>query len=438
MNHLARKISFGLLLAPALAQAAPAPLLWKGALAEALKSNPSLASARLAVQAAESGETAASSAFWPSLSANAGLSRSGAMALDSPSGLSSSGEADSSSYQLGLQGSWNLFNGFATVYGRLAAGEALAQKKALYSQASASLLSSLRQAFNQLYFDQKNAALLENIASRYHKDTRYQDLQFQSGQTARWTFLKAQSDEAEVAWQVEQNQLSLQADQASLASLLGRPLGEASSLSVEGSLDVPAPPESDAADWAKISKDSPTVLIAQASLASSQDALGSARASLYPDLNASGSYGYSGAQQWGPDTRSWSASLNLGFNLFGGGASVAAINEASANLDAARQDLSNTLSELEASLHKAWASYTSSYHRLPIAAQATAAGEERFKTVEVLYQSGRAAFLDYEQAESIYTQAQQQELSVDLSAAQARAAHLNILGVSLEDAQAAP
>ena len=420
--------------ASAAAAAAP-PLLWKDAAAEALKANPSLLSARLAVEAADSGLTVASAGFWPSLSANAGFSRSGYAAVGTATALSPESETDGSNYQLGLQGNWNLFSGFATVYGRLGASEALAEKKALYSQASAALLSSLRQAFNQLYFDQKNAALLQNIADRYHKDTRYQDLQFQSGQTARWTFLKAQSDEAEVKWQVEQNQLNLQADQSSLASLLGRPQDQAPELGVDGGLDVPAPPESDAADWAKISKDSPTVLLAQATLASNEDALGSARAGLYPDLNAAGSYGYSGANSWGPDSKAWSASLSLGFNLFAGGANAAAINQASDSLDASRQDLSNTLSMLEASLHKAWASYTSSYQRLPVVQQATAAGEERFKTVEVLYQSGRAAFLDYEQAESISTQAQQQELSADLSAAQARAEYLNVLGLSLEEAQ---
>jgi outer membrane protein TolC len=384
----------------------------------------------LALKAADSGITAATAGLWPSLSANAGFNRSGASALS----RSAAAELDGSSYSGSLNASWNLFNGFGTLYGRFAAMENYNQKKADYDLSSASVLQSLKQAFNQLLYDQKASLLLQDIATRYNRDTRYQELQFESGQTARWTFLKAQSDEAEVKWQVRQNELNLQADQAALASVLGMDLSKASSLLVDGVLDVPGPPSSDDADWAKISSSHPQVKLAKAQVAAAEDNLGGARASLYPDLSASGSYGESGANAWGPSERTWSAGLNLSFNLFAGGADLAQINQASANLEASHKDLENSLSQLQASLHKAWASYSSSFERLPVERLAMAAGEERFKTVQTLYQAGRAAFLDYEQAESIYTQAQQQELSADLSAAQSRAAYQNALGVTLEEA----
>lgn len=425
-----KKIMAILLVLPVLARSGP--LTWKQAVDETLVNNPSLASARLQVSAAQSGVTQSSANFWPSVNASAGINRSGY-------GPQNGGpESDSSSYQTGLSGSWNLFNGFSTVYGRLAAMETLAQRKAQYTQTSSSVLLSLRQAFNQIFFDQENALLLDAIAKRYQQDTRYQQLQFQSGRAARWTFLKAQSDEAEVKWEVEQNTLSLQADQASLASVLDRAQDQAGSLKVLGNLEAAEPPEDTKADWVKISKNHPSILLSKAQIAMSEDGLGQARASLYPDLNAQGNYGYSGADAWGPTQHSWGASLNLSFNLFAGGANMAGINQADETLEASRKNLTSTLSQVESSLYKAWASYFSAYRRLPVARMATAAGIERFKTVKTLYQSGRAAFLDYEQAESIYTSSQQQELSISLSAAQAAAQYQSALGVSLEDVKTKP
>ncbi|HXC64660.1 MAG TPA: hypothetical protein VNZ67_09890, partial [bacterium] len=52
-----------------------------------------------------------------------------------------------------------------------------------------------------------------------------------------------------------------------------------------------------------------------------------------------------------------------------------------------------------------------------------------------LYTAGRDQYLDYEQAEQIYTSAQQQELSDRMAAAQAEAGYQNALGLGLEDIQ---
>jgi len=69
------------------------------------------------------------------------------------------------------------------------------------------LLLGLRQDFAQLLFSQKNEALLQGLAERYHRDMLYQELEFKSGRTPRWTFLKSQSDEAEIRWQIRRANL---------------------------------------------------------------------------------------------------------------------------------------------------------------------------------------------------------------------------------------
>ena len=421
----------------ATAASAASALAWPEAVSEALKQNPSLASARLAVTEAQKGVTIADAGFLPSLNANAGFSRSGNISLvDDPAlKLKSGEERDHSDYDGSLSVNWNLFNGFGTLASRALALQALARSEANYASASSSLLESLRQAFNTLLYDQKNLTLLQSIVQRYHQDTLYQELVFKSGRTPRWTYLKAKADEAEIGWQVSQLQLGLGSDQAALATQLGRDpsLAATSSLSVAGDFDAPEPPADDTAAQARVAAQHPSLRLALANVASAQAALLQSRSSFYPSLGASASYGTSGSDHWGPDSRGWSAGLSLSFNLFAGGASMAEASQSSLALEASRHDLQNERALLAVSLHKAWSSYSSAAAKLPVAQLAADAGEDRFNTVSKLYEAGREQFLDYEQAESTYTSAQQQQLSARLNAANAFAQYQNALGLGLED-----
>ncbi|HXC63037.1 MAG TPA: TolC family protein, partial [bacterium] len=269
-----------LFLAPALVRAAPDPaapsnaapvsmaaagsLAWNQAVQLALQHSPSLASSKQAVEAAAQGVALADADLMPSVNAVAGLNRSQSSALNGATWTA--GASWSSGYSGGLQANWTLFNGFSSLYGHAKARQALAGAKAAYASASATLLLGLRQAFNQLLYDQKNAALLQAIADRYHQDTLYQQLEFQSGQTARWTFLKSQSDEAQVKWDLEQNNLASQADRANLAALLGQDPAQSAGLSVDGDLAAGSPPADDGADWSKV-QSGPVVLQQQAAVA---------------------------------------------------------------------------------------------------------------------------------------------------------------------------
>ena len=410
---------------------------WDQAVSQALQHNPALASARLAVKQAEEGVTIADAGYYPSLNATAGISRTETQALSPLAvvGLGNGQTAYGTGYSGGLQASWNLFNGFGSYFAAVHARQLLAQAKAQYATASATLLLNLRMAFNQLLYDQKNVVLLKQISDRYHKDTLYEQLEFQSGQTARWTFLKSQSDEASFNWSLHQNDLNLKADQANLANFMGQDPSTAGNLAVDGTMASDVPPDEDAQDWARIARTHPSVVAQQALVEVNRANLGQQYAVLYPSLNAQASAGYSGGDTWGPDEFQATGSLNLSFNLFNGGGNLAAVHQAQAQLDGSRQDLQTLLNQLRAGLDKAWATYKADVDRLPTTVMATKAGAERFETVGILYTAGRDQYLDYEQAEQIYTSAQQQELSDRMAAAQAEAGYQNALGLGLEDIQ---
>jgi outer membrane protein TolC len=432
----------GLCLGAALSAAplASSTLTWDQARQQTLQGNPGLVSAHLAVEAAQQGLALADAGFWPSLNAVAGVNRDQTTALDAlPAlGLGSGQSSTGAGYSGGVQAAWTLFNGFGTLYARSHGMQQVAQAQAQYGAASAALLLSLHQAFNQLLYDQQNSALLKAIVDRYHQDTLYQQMEFQSGQTARWTFLKSQSDEAQVQWDLEQNGLNTKSDQAALAVLIGRDPESFTEVQVDGDLTVAQAPADDKADWAKALETLPALRLQRAVVAANEASLGQVDAAIYPTLSASGSYMLSGGDTLGPQEAVLAGGLSLSFNLFNGGSNLAGVRQARAVLEGSRNDLANQLLQLRGAVRKAWAAYLAAADRLPSDHLATVAGEERFKTVGALYSAGRAAYLDYEQAETIYTQAEQQELSARLSAAQAQAAYQDQLGLGLEDVQASP
>jgi outer membrane protein TolC len=430
---------FGVLtLSALLTSPAAAVLTWDQAASEALAHNPSLASSRLAVEEAGEGVTIASAGLWPALSASAGLSRSGAGFLyqtngqpDLSQGLGR--ESDSTGYDLGLGANWQLFNGFATLYNRLSAEERVRQSEASYTLSSAALRLSLRRSFNQLLYDQKNQQTLQAISQRLHKDTKYLYLKYKSGQEAHWSYAQAESDEAEINWEIQQGLLNLQADQANLAGLLGREPAKAGGLEVAGRLTIPEPPSSDQAVLAQVEEDHPSLIQQRSFVSAARDALRQAQASRYPTLSANGGATMSGGNTWPATAGSWSAGLSLNYDLFQGFGPEASIRQAKQALEASQQALDLALFSVESGLHDAWAQYRSAWLRLPQVEMSLKVGEERFRTVERLYQSGMAAFLDYEQAQSGYTNSQQSQLSADLSAAQSLAQYENALGKGLEE-----
>jgi len=408
------------------------PLTWPQAAREARDHNPALASAREAVDAAASGVTIATAGFLPSLSANGDLSRTGSRALDR-SGAAVGPEADASSYEFGGSASWNLFEGGATWSARRQAVAAFARARASYRQASRQLRATLRSAFDRLLFDQRNLELLLSIKARLNKDTRYLEIQFRSGREPRWTFLKAQADEAGVDWQMTQAALDIAAQQQTLGTLLGRDADGATALVAEGDLSAPAAPADVRGQYASLETRNPDILLEAAAVDSDEAALSRARATWFPTVRASADYDRADGAAWPPTRAGWSAGLSVSLPLFSGGGDLAAITQARHTWIASRHALDDARATARSSLFAAWASYVSQTGHQPVLQLTADAAAERFRTVQGLYEAGQAGYLDFEQAESTLTQAQQSLLSGRLNLAQANESFVQALGSTLED-----
>ncbi|MEK7475366.1 MAG: TolC family protein [Candidatus Coatesbacteria bacterium] len=404
---------------------------WPGAVREAVAGNPTLVAARDAVEAAKSGVTSASADFWPSVSASASLNRSGNQALDDwhPVGP----ERDSTSYSFGGSASWSLFSGWSTVAARRRAQATLVQRQAGYRSASQSLRASLRQSFNRLLYVQRNLDLLASIRDRLNRQARFQEIQFKSGRDPRWTFLKSQADAASITWQITQAQFDRENTRRQVARLLGRGIEGATALVASGELASATPLLDLSPAYTEMERRHPDFLSQQAAVTANEASLTSSRSTRWPSLSARGGYSWSDGGTWPPDSSGWSTGLSLSYPLFAGGGQEASIRAARWSYEGSLATLADTRTALRAALFQAWEVFRVGFDRLPVLRLDAEASAERYKTVEALYQSGRAGYLDFEQAQGALTQAEQSLLSGRLSVAQAEADWVKALGLTLED-----
>ncbi len=408
-------------------------LTWPDAMREAHDRNPALLAARADTESAARGVTVATAGFWPSLAAQAGLDRSGSSRLDDawhPVGRSAL--ATQSSF--GGLASWTVFAGGETRAARTRALAALAGRRAAERTASQSLRAQLRKAFDRLLFAQRNLDLLASIKDRLHRDTRYLEIQFTAGREARWTFLKAQATEAAVDWQVGQARTDLEGTRDELARLLGRDPDGATPLTASGELDRPAPPAAVRPLYAIMEQRHPGLAAQAAAVAGNEAALTAAQASRWPQVGLHAGQTWSDGGSWPPEAVSRHAGVSVSLPLFSGGADEAGIARARRDLEAAERTGENVRATLRSALFSAWAAARSAWEHLPALALDLESSVERFKTVQALYESGKAAYLDFEQAEAALTSAQQRQLSGRLELATASAEFDRALGLTLDDA----
>jgi outer membrane protein TolC len=284
-----------------------------------------------------------------------------------------------------------------------------------------------------LVYDQRNVDLLGTIKERLNRDSRYLEIQFRSGREPRWTFLKAQADEAGIAWQLAQARLDIATQQQALCALLGRDASGSTVVIAGGDLESPAPPAEVVSLYPVLERDHPDLLSAAAAVEGDAAALSRSRATWMPSVRASAGYAWSDGSVWPPDRSGWNAGLTATLPLFSGGGDVAAINQARHAWIGSRDTLDDTRAAARSDLFAAWASFVSGHEHQPVFQLDADAATERFRTVQGLYEAGQASYLDFEQAEGSLTQAQQRLLSGRLDLAQAVTQFAQALGRTLED-----
>lgn len=293
-------------------------------------SNQNLAVAEAQYRQARALVRSARSQLFPTLSGNAGVTRSWQTTGSSSSNVSA---GVSESYEAGLSASWEL-----DLWGRLRRG--LEANRATM-QASAADLAAVRlslqaelvQTYLQLRVMDEQQRLLDQTVAAYARSLRLTENQYRAG-------IVPKSDVAQAQTQLKSTQaqaIDLKWQRAQLehaiAVLIGVPPAE---LSIAVRDDIPSLPEVPLALPSQLLERRPDVAAAEREVMAANAEIGIAEAAWYPDLTLSASGGYRNSsfnQLFEVPNRFWSLGPQLALTLLDFGGRRAELERAEAAYD---------------------------------------------------------------------------------------------------------
>jgi multidrug efflux system outer membrane protein len=376
---------------------------------ETLAANPSIKAAIARVDQARESTRSAAGAFFPTLSVNPSVRRSG----------SAAGAA--TAYSLPLQLGFEL-----DVWGRLRRQYEYYQDT---EQASAddyvfvmqTVLAEAAQAYFTIRFYDREISLFEEALDLYRKQLELTDTKYKAGLALPTDLLQAQTQVYSATNQLIEVRRSRAKQEHAIAILLGRPPADYSFEPQPLTIAIPVVP---AGLPVNLLDRRPDVAEAERQLAAANAQVGMAKADFFPSFSLTGSAGFdsSSAQhlaEW--ESRVWSIAPGLNAPLFQGGQLTAAHARAKARYQelvanyrttvlAAFRDVEDQLSDLHLLADKT------------VSLDATiASAREYSRLTEVQYRQGLTTYLQV-------IDANQTLLTNELSAAQA---HLDRLDATV-------
>ena len=350
---------------------------WQKCLEEAVRQNPSLASARAQVAQAVEQVAETRSALLPELSGRASWSHS-----------KSSGESGSDRYSYSISGDQLIFDGLDSWYRTGRQQQNLLSSRYSYRLTSASVRQSLREAYIDLIESQELLTMSEEIARRRKQQLDMVQLRYEAGNEHRGSLMTSQANLADARFDVDKARRDILLAQRNLSREIGR--ATFTPITVEGSLVSPPVP-AQIPPIEEIARVHPSTRQQEALLEAAEYDLKSARAGFFPSIRASASLGRSG-DEWPPDSESWSTGVSLSLPIFTGGSRLAEVNKSEAALTEQKEDARETWNDTIYYLEHAWKSLLDEDARVGIQKQYLEADEERAKIAEAQYATGLLSF----------------------------------------------
>lgn len=165
----------------------------------------------------------------------------------------------------------------------------------------------------------------------------------------------------------------------------------------------------------------PEARAAREGLEAAEQGLDLARSTLFPDLSAVGTAGYRGADLDGLNP-AWTAAVQLSVPLVSGGADLARLREADAELAAARAALESARRDLRVAVEAALFAVGEARARQEATARLLASAEEGFRLAEARWETGGGDALELADAQAQLARARADRVraGLDLSVALAR------------------
>ena len=410
------RIVLVLLLLPGAALAAAGGVLtWEDSVAEAARTNPSLSSSRLSVDAGRASYYSSFNAFLPALSLS--------------NGVSESNSARKPSYSASASAGLTLFSVGQAASIR-SASASLNSAEASLRASSANLRSSLRQTFSALLFAQTSLETARRIVVIRRHDSELVTLRYDAGRESKGNMLRAKAQALQAEYAVVSAERDERTSQRDMARQLGR---EGFTAFVATGAFASAPPPARPEDFRALLPLRTDVALAEASLRSSKASLDSANAVFWPTLSASYSRSRGGPSEFPNRTNSWSAGASLSYALFGGGPAAAYLNTKASRLgyERTQSDLAAARQAALSDLETAWSNFADAADQVVVQDALLEAARQRNDEADIRYGSGLMSFEIWEGIVSERVSTERQALSARRAAMDAETAWHRALGRAL-------
>lgn len=379
------------------------PLTWDACVKEATEHNPDLLSAEQSLKASDDTHIASLGQFFPQISFNASINRSGSGGLDDA--LNSPNYGQNSNLSLNAQ--QDIFSGFRDFASVDQSNAQLDLARAQLTQAKAQLSHDLKIGFYQLLFAQKQIELLQAIADRNKANQDLVEMNFKGGTDNKGSLLQAQATHAESLFEVNQAKRNLRVSQRQLAQLLGR--NQLEDIEVQGEFETLAAPDTPP-DFLQLLSQTPAHLESLAQLHLAESGYLTARSVFLPTLSANASLFQQG-YNFEETQPGWSAGLELSLPLFTGGKDLFNFKSAEESQSGAEYNLKSTDLKTETALETSYASLVNAVEDVRVQRSFLQAAQTREEIGKAEYLNGLLIFQNWDQLESNLTSQQKAELT---------------------------
>ncbi len=372
---------------------------WNRVAEEALHHNPDLSQARFQVKSKVLSRNIAFGSYLPA--ADASFDRT----YTKP--VAAGPVKDSEKFNMGV--TQPLFTGFKTTAEFLKAKKEWEAAKFAYMKTSANVRFLLRSAFVELLKQKRLLKVNQNIAGRRHKNAELIHLRYEAGREHLGSDLRVQAILDQANFEVRQTSRKIE----SKSLLLGRQMGGKfmNPFLIEGNLEemVQDLPDSKP-DFLAIAEETPQVKNLIKTAESLKAAVVSAESSVYPQVNGTYDYGYSG-ERFSNQRDQSSVALKVSLPLFHGGRNIEAIRKAKADYKATFEQARSARDQAVSDLADAWATFQDAKELVKVRQKFLEASHKRAEIVKSEYETGLVNFQDFDtteqeisDSERLYTQ----------------------------------
>ena len=363
-------------------RAQPVPLSIPRAIALALENHPSLQAATAGIRSSEAGLTLARSAYFPTLSLSASLSRTEGAFVFNPSFAPRSQSYDS--YSTGVQAQELLYDFGRTGYRTGASGDFLQAAQLDYETTREAVIVNVQLAYFNLVQAERVVSVSEEAVSLAEDNLRRAKAFYSVGKGPEFDVTKAGVDLANANVNLIRARNQRRIAEVQLENAVGvHPPSEFATPDTFGVPPFKVPLDS---ALAVANANRPDLASAVARVSASESLVSAARSQHLPIVSAFGTWTWSGFQL--PLYDRWNAGVSLSIPVFQGFGISAQVDQAQASADIARVTVDLLRESIRLDVQQSYANLREAEERIGATAQLVGQARENLRLAQKQYAAG--------------------------------------------------